>query len=224
MFATGSSSNVLTLLNGSSHTAVSGAVVGNVASATNVNGTLFYANQGRQRALQRKRHHPDHRQDRSGFRSPLSGLFRGAGHQADLHQQTPAAPAPNYGFPTAPPVARSCSRKLLRASRAASRRVSPPSAAVSIPGRRRHWRHRPVENRRHHGRDDADQAHLSAQYGQSGLGQAQDLTNFSSQNGVLLFSADDGINGPELWRSDGNANGNLPGSRRSTEHHDQHEL
>ena len=36
---------------------------------------------------------------------------------------------------------------------------------------------------------------------------APDLQNMSVQNGILMFMADDGVDGPELWRSDGTAVG-----------------
>src|SRR5262249_27613785 len=41
----------------------------------------------------------------------------------------------------------------------------------------------------------------TANVGMFGVQQAQDFQNMSNQNGILLFSANDGVNGNELWRS-----------------------
>ncbi|HEY4941834.1 MAG TPA: hypothetical protein VII56_10430 [Rhizomicrobium sp.] len=47
----------------------------------------------------------------------------------------------------------------------------------------------------------------SANIGGNGVQQAQDLQNMSAQNGLLMFSANDGVDGTQLWRSDGTALG-----------------
>ena len=47
----------------------------------------------------------------------------------------------------------------------------------------------------------------SANVGSSGTQPAQDLQNWSAQGNLLMFSADNGVGGSELWRSDGTAAG-----------------
>ncbi|HXC54132.1 MAG TPA: ELWxxDGT repeat protein [Rhizomicrobium sp.] len=47
----------------------------------------------------------------------------------------------------------------------------------------------------------------SANIGGNGVQQAPDLTNMTSSNGLLMFGADNGVDGNELWRSDGTALG-----------------
>jgi ELWxxDGT repeat protein len=47
----------------------------------------------------------------------------------------------------------------------------------------------------------------TANLGQSGIQPAPDLQSMTAQSGVLLFGANDGVDGEQLWRSDGTAAG-----------------